>query len=55
MNRITPLLVCFAGDCLAHPGHGAPVVHAHGWDWGYWGLGIGMVVLVAALMIRRRK
>lgn len=54
MNRTMIPFLFFAGDCLAHPGHGAPLVHIHDWDWRNLALGIGMVV-VAALAIWRAK
>ena len=53
MDRIVLVLLCFAGDCLAHSGHGAPLIHAHGWEWAYWALGIGTVA--AAWVIWRAK
>ena len=50
MNKTAiPLLIC-AADCLAHPGHGAPLIHTHGWDWAnvwFW-IGVAVVAAVAA-------
>jgi hypothetical protein len=51
-RAIAPLLLV-ASESFAHPGHGAPLVHMHEWDWAHWGLGIAMVV-VAAIAIWRR-
>jgi hypothetical protein len=53
MDRFVLLLMFFAGDCLAHSGHGAPLVHAHGWDWVHWALAIGAAG--AAWVIWRAK
>jgi hypothetical protein len=54
MNRIVFLLLCFASDCLAHPGHGAQLIHTHGWDWAQLAVGMG-IVAVAAVAIWRWK
>jgi hypothetical protein len=54
MNRVLVPLLLFSGECLAHPGHGAPLIHVHEWDWAHLSLGIGMVV-VAAIAIWREK
>jgi hypothetical protein len=27
------LLMGLAGDVLAHPGHAAPTLHSHGWEY----------------------
>jgi hypothetical protein len=51
MNRIGLLLLFLAGDCLAHPGHGATMIHAHPSDW-YLLLGAGAVLLGAILAWR---
>jgi len=31
MRSAAAALIAFAGEALAHPGHGAPEVHFHGW------------------------
>ena len=54
MNRTVLLLLFFAGDCLAHPGHGAALIHNHGGDWTQLVLGIGMLA-VAAIVAWRWK
>ena len=48
-------LSLFAGECLAHPGHGAALIHAHGWDWAQLGLGLGMLGIAAAVVYWRSK
>jgi len=53
MNRMVLLLLFFAGDCLAHPGHGAPMIHTHPSDW-YLLLGAGAILLAAILVWRGR-
>ena len=50
MDKTAILLLISAGDCLAHPGHGAPLIHTHGWDWAnvwFW-IGVAVVAAVAA-------
>ena len=42
MYRIVMSVFLFAGEVLAHPGHGAPVVHSHGWEY---------VLLAAAIVV----
>ena len=54
MDRIAVVLLCFTGDCLAHTGHGAPLIHAHGWDWVLWTFGI-LALAAAALAIWRAR
>jgi hypothetical protein len=54
MNRVLVPLLLFSGECLAHPGHGAALIHVHGWDWGHLALGVGMIVAVA-IAIRGKK
>jgi len=44
MNRIVLLLLFFAGNCWAHPGHGAPLFHTHPSDW-YLLLGAAAIVV----------
>jgi hypothetical protein len=48
-------LTFFAGECLAHPGHGARQIHAHGWDWGQLALGLAMLAVAAAVVYWRSK
>ena len=55
MKRILLPLLFFAGDCLAHPGHGAAQIHTHGWDWTQLALGLGMAAVAAALVYWRSK
>jgi len=31
MRSAAAALIAFAGEALAHPGHGAPELHFHGW------------------------
>jgi hypothetical protein len=52
MNRIALLLLFFAGNCWAHPGHGAPLFHAHPPD-GY--LLLGAAAIVVSLILARRS
>jgi hypothetical protein len=33
MYRIVMSVFLFAGEALAHPGHGVPAVHLHGWEY----------------------
>jgi len=54
VNRIVLPFLFFAGDCLAHPGHGATLIHTHGWDWTTLALGFGVLVL-AVFAIGRVK
>ena len=42
MHRIVMSVFLLAGEVLAHPGHGAPVVHGHGWEY---------VLLAAAIVV----
>ena len=55
MNKTAVPLVLFAGDCLAHPGHGAPLIHTHGWEWANVWLWIGLAVAVAAVAAWRAR
>jgi hypothetical protein len=32
MHRAAAALMVFSGELLAHPGHGAPENHLHGWE-----------------------
>ncbi len=31
MRSAAAALIAFSGELFAHPGHGAPDVHVHGW------------------------
>jgi len=53
MNRLVLLLLFVAGDCLAHPGHGAPLIHTHPSDW-YLLLGAAAIAVCAVLALRGR-
>jgi len=43
-KAILPLLLA-TGNALAHPGHGAPSLHLHDWQWNHWALMLGMVAI----------
>ena len=51
---LLPLLFV-ASDCIAHPGHGAQLIHTHEWDWAQLALGLGMVAMAAAVAYWRSK
>ena len=34
MYRIVMSVFLLVGEAAAHSGHGAPVVHSHGWEYG---------------------
>jgi hypothetical protein len=44
MHRAAAALIAFSGGILAHPGHGAPEGHFHGW-------GLEHVLLVAVVFV----
>lgn len=47
---LTPFLL--AGETLAHPGHGAPAPHMHGWEYAL----LAAVIVAAGLAwFRARK
>ena len=52
-RAIVPFLL-FTTECWAHSGHGAPLGHLHGWDWGHLVLGIA-IAAVAALAAWKAK
>jgi hypothetical protein len=54
MSRILLPLLLVAGDALAHPGHGAPSLHIHDWEWSHWALILGMVA-IAGIVAWRSK
>ena len=43
MRRAAAALIIFSGELLAHPGHGAPAGHIHGW-------GVEHVLLLAVVL-----
>lgn len=55
MNKVVIPFLSFAGECMAHPGHGAPIVHTHGWDWPSLGLGIVVAIVAAVALWRSMK
>ena len=54
MNRAIVPFLLFSTQCFAHPGHGAPLGHLLGWDWGQLLLLIA-IVAVAALAAWKAK
>ena len=44
MRRVAAVLTVFAGDVLAHPGHGGLQGHLHGW-------GLEHAALLAAILL----
>ena len=44
-KTIAGSLLFFAGEALAHPNHGAPAVHLHGWEY------VLLAVVAAAVAI----
>ena len=52
-RAIVPLLLA-TGNALAHPGHGAPGLHIHDWEWNHWALILGMVA-IAGIVAWRAK
>ena len=54
MNRAIIPFLLFTTECWAHPGHGAPLGHLHGWDWGPSLLWIA-IAAVAALAAWKAK
>ena len=54
MYRITLSACLLAGDALAHPGHGAPAAHAHGWETVLLVVAVA-VALAAVAWLRIRK
>ena len=54
MNRLVLPFLFLAGDCLAHPGHGAPLIHLHNLDWTELSLLIA-VLAVATIAVLRSK
>jgi len=52
MHRIVTTFFLLAGNALAHPGHSAPALHYHGWEYA---LLAAVVAAAAAGWIARRK
>lgn len=52
-KKILPFLPV-AGDAFAHPGHGAPLVHAHPFDYLRWAL-VGLIIVIAGIAAWRAK
>jgi len=52
-RAIVPLLLA-SGDALAHPGHGAPGLHIHDWEWNHWALILAMVAIAGIATWRAR-
>ena len=55
MNKAAIPLLLFAGDCLAHPGHGAALIHTHEWHLENVWLWIAIAALAAVLGWRARS
>ena len=56
MSKRSTSLLAFsaaAGFAQAHPGHGAPTVHAHAWELAAVAAGVVIAVAVAAIFVRR--
>ena len=54
MYRILLPLFLVTGNALAHPGHGAPSLHLHDWQWNHWALVLGMVAIAGFAAWRSR-
>ncbi len=52
MHRAAAGLMVLAGNVLAHPGHGAPEGHFHGWGVEH---AVLFAVIVAVLFFAARK
>jgi hypothetical protein len=52
MRRLTAGLFVFAGNALAHPGHGGPHGHFHGLDLQH-GLLLAAVLALLAYAVRK--
>jgi hypothetical protein len=53
MYRLAAVLLVIAGEAIAHPGHGAPVVHWHAWDYLLPSLLLAAAAAVGFAAIRR--
>ena len=50
MNKAPLLFLLLAGETFAHAGHGAPLVHSHGWDGltiAFWLVVVGVAAAAA--------
>ena len=45
MDRIVMSVFLLTGEAVAHTGHGAPALHAHGWEYAL------MAAAIAALAV----
>lgn len=54
MVRIVLPLLAFAGDALAHPGHGATALHLHDLELGHWALALAMAAVAGIVAWRSR-
>ena len=52
MRSAAAVLIAFAGEAVAHPGHGAPDGHFHGWGLEH---GLLFAVVIIALAITAKK
>jgi hypothetical protein len=52
MYRIALSMFLLAGEALAHPRHGAPAQHLHGWEYA---LLVAAIAAAVAGWIARRK
>ena len=52
MYRIALGVFMLAGEALAHPGHNAPPLHTHGWEYALLAAAIA-VAAVAWLKVRK--
>jgi len=52
MYRIAVSIFVLTGDAWAHPGHGAPALHIHGWDYA---LLAAAIAIAAVAWFRARK
>jgi hypothetical protein len=54
MKTVFPTIALLSSRvALAHPGHGAPDVHAHAWDYGF--IAIGILVAGIVYLILKNK
>ena len=55
MNKLILPILFLAGDCLAHPGHGAPPIHLHELDWIELTLIIAVFAMATLAVLRSKK
>jgi hypothetical protein len=53
MHRAAAALIIFSGELLAHPGHGAPEGHFHGWGLEH-GLLFALVFGMLVFAVRKK-